>query len=89
MPKNSAAACVWTFRARLLDVGFGAYRGYISPFLHAAAGPSHGCRYHPSCSEYAYEAIKRHGFLFGVRLALARLARCHPFSQCPPDDPVP
>ena len=48
------------------------YRAVVSPFLPAA------CRYFPSCSQYAYEAIEKHGVLRGSRLAALRLFRCHP-----------
>lgn len=50
-------------------------RGYkllVSPFLP----PS--CRYFPTCSQYAVEAIEKHGVLRGARLAVFRLLRCHP-----------
>ncbi|MFN2515123.1 MAG: membrane protein insertion efficiency factor YidD [Pyrinomonadaceae bacterium] len=51
------------------------YKLVISPFLP----PS--CRFFPTCSEYATEAIGRYGALRGSALALRRLLRCHPFSQ--------
>ena len=58
------------------------YKRAISPFLP----PS--CRFVPTCSEYGYEAIERHGVWLGSWLALRRLVRCHPF--CPGGyDPVP
>lgn len=46
------------------------------------------CRFRPSCSEYAVEALQRHGPWRGSGLALRRLARCHPFHPGG-DDPVP
>jgi len=58
------------------------YQFAISPLL----GPR--CRYYPSCSCYAHEAISRHGALRGVGLALWRLLRCHPLSAGG-YDPVP
>ena len=59
-----------------------AYQLTISPLL----GPH--CRFAPSCSEYAREAIQRHGALSGARLAVLRIARCHPFHPGG-FDPVP
>lgn len=62
-----------------------AIRGYqlvVSPLL----GPR--CRYFPSCSQYAVEAIERHGALTGLRLAVLRVARCHPWGASGVD-PVP
>lgn len=47
-----------------------------------------GCRFDPSCSAYALEAIDRHGAWRGTRLACARLLRCHPFAAAG-HDPVP
>ena len=58
------------------------YRAAISP----AVGPC--CRFEPSCSAYAEEAIAEHGVLRGVWLAVRRLGRCHPFSRGG-IDPVP
>ena len=58
------------------------YRYAISPLL----GPA--CRFHPSCSEYAIEALQRHGFLAGIWLATRRVARCHPWHPGG-FDPVP
>jgi putative membrane protein insertion efficiency factor len=49
-----------------------AYRLLISPLLPPA------CRFFPSCSQYAYEAIEKHGLMRGTRLAVLRILRCHP-----------
>jgi putative membrane protein insertion efficiency factor len=46
------------------------------------------CRYTPTCSQYAKEAVLKHGFLRGTGLALKRLSRCHPFHEGG-YDPVP
>jgi putative membrane protein insertion efficiency factor len=46
------------------------------------------CRYYPSCSSYALEAVEKHGFLKGSFMALRRLLRCHPF-HAGGYDPVP
>jgi len=51
------------------------YQKFVSPFFP----PS--CRYTPTCSQYAVEAVCLHGFLKGAALALWRLLRCHPFSR--------
>ncbi len=59
------------------------YRDKISPLTP----PS--CRFKPTCSAYAYEAINKYGALKGGWLALRRLLRCHPFYKGDYYDPVP
>ncbi|MBE7006439.1 MAG: membrane protein insertion efficiency factor YidD [Ruminococcaceae bacterium] len=59
------------------------YQKRISPGLPAR------CRYTPTCSQYALEAIERYGALRGGWLALKRFLRCHPFSKRDFYDPVP
>ncbi len=68
--------------ARMLTVPIVAYRRWISPALPAR------CRFYPSCSAYALEAVARHGALRGTGLAIWRLLRCHPFHPGG-YDPVP
>jgi len=58
------------------------YRHAVSPFLPVS------CRYLPTCSEYALDAIAEYGALRGSALALARIARCHPWGGAG-YDPVP
>lgn len=58
------------------------YQIFLGPFLGGA------CKFHPSCSNYAYEAVMRHGARRGTLLALKRLGRCRPFTQGG-FDPVP
>lgn len=58
------------------------YQAVVSPWL----GPR--CRFHPSCSHYACEALERHGLGRGSWLTLRRLGRCHPFGGGG-FDPVP
>ena len=58
------------------------YKSQISPFLPSA------CKYQPTCSMYAKEAVERFGVRKGLYLAVKRLLRCHPFAQGG-FDPVP
>ncbi len=51
------------------------YQGLISPLLPPA------CRFEPTCSRYAHEAISRYGVAKGGLMALRRLGRCHPFHE--------
>jgi putative membrane protein insertion efficiency factor len=68
---------------RYLLIGFlRAYRLLISPLYGQV------CRYHPSCSAYALDAVREHGSVRGVWLAVRRLGRCHPWAAGG-YDPVP
>ncbi len=67
---------------RLVLSLLGGYKRWISPALPMS------CRYVPTCSEYAREAVERHGVLFGAGLAIWRLLRCHPLARGG-YDPVP
>jgi putative membrane protein insertion efficiency factor len=58
------------------------YKSQISPFLPSA------CKYQPTCSMYAKEAVERFGVVKGLRLTTLRLLRCHPFARGG-HDPVP
>lgn len=73
-------------RERLVQGLLFFYRGAISPALHALA-PG-GCRFQPTCSEYAAIAVAEWGWLRGGWMALLRLLRCHPLSKGG-FDPVP
>ncbi len=64
------------------------YRLAIVPALRFIVGPSGSCRYQPTCSHYAIEAIEVHGAARGGWLALKRICRCHPWGGLGAD-PVP
>jgi putative membrane protein insertion efficiency factor len=67
---------------RLVVLPIIAYRRWVSPVMPAR------CRFYPSCSAYALEAVETHGALRGIYLAVRRLLRCHPFHPGG-YDPVP
>ena len=67
---------------RVLLLLIGAYRYAVSPLL------APNCRFHPSCSAYASEALRKHGLGRGSALAAKRLCRCHPWHPGG-YDPVP
>jgi putative membrane protein insertion efficiency factor len=69
IPKIAGSAAVAVLSAPIL-----AYRYLISPMMPPR------CRFAPSCSAYALEALRRHGAINGSWLALKRLARCHPIA---------
>jgi uncharacterized protein len=68
--------------AYLLALPIRFYKRFISPLLPPA------CRFHPTCSVYALEALRKHGALRGLRLTVWRLLRCQPFHPGG-FDPVP
>ena len=69
----------------VIDI-LGVYKAAVSPFLPPA------CRFYPSCSHYAIDALAKHGAIRGSWLAARRIARCHPFhpgGYDPVPDPQP
>jgi len=79
---ETADVAVPTLAARILIVPVLGYRRFISPLIPQT------CRFAPSCSEYALEALRQHGAARGLWLTVRRLARCHPFHPGG-YDPVP
>ena len=71
------------FIATLMRTVIRVYQLLIKPVL-----PAGGCRFHPNCSEFAYEAIGLHGAFLGGWLAVKRIFRCHPWGG-DGADPVP
>jgi uncharacterized protein len=57
------------------------YRWTLSPLLVFLFGPTGGCRFTPSCSQYAVDAIRAQGVLAGSGLAVRRICRCHPWGD--------
>lgn len=68
--------------ARVLVAPIAVYRRFVSPLL----GPR--CRFYPTCSAYAVQALQQHGAVKGLWLAVRRLLRCHPWNPGG-YDPVP
>ncbi|MBH67550.1 MAG: membrane protein insertion efficiency factor YidD [Rhodospirillaceae bacterium] len=77
LQKSKRFLLVW-----LLKAAIRAYRYTLSSLI------GNQCRYYPTCSVYAIEALDTHGTAVGLRFALKRLARCHPWGQSGVD-PVP
>jgi uncharacterized protein len=69
--------------ARIALAAVTGYQRTLSPVLGRA------CRFAPTCSEYARQAIETHGMIRGARLAVLRLLRCHPFHRGGYDPPPP
>jgi uncharacterized protein len=80
-PSRAAQHHSCAVRAALYALRF--YKAYLSLLIAGS------CRYQPTCSQYAYEAIERFGVLRGSWLGFKRLMRCHPFSRRFGFDPVP
>ncbi len=64
------------------------YRIFLSPILHALAGPLGGCRFRPTCSQYYIDAVQAHGAIKGSWLGVCRILRCNPWGG-EGYDPVP
>jgi putative membrane protein insertion efficiency factor len=64
------------------------YRCALSPAKTFLFGPQAQCRFTPSCSVYALQALRTHGAMAGGWLAAKRICRCHPWGDCG-HDPVP
>jgi putative membrane protein insertion efficiency factor len=64
------------------------YQVTLSPVIPFVFGASAACRFEPTCSRYAMEAVKTHGAFRGSWLAAKRVCRCHPWGGCG-EDPVP
>jgi len=64
------------------------YQIFLSPIIHALAGPFGGCRYRPTCSQYFIDAIQHHGVIKGFWLGACRILRCNPWGG-EGYDPVP
>jgi uncharacterized protein len=72
----------------ILISGVRLYQWLVSPVLRVVFGPLARCRYEPTCSAYAIEALRMHGAFVGSWLALKRIGRCQPWGACG-HDPVP
>ncbi|MCH5295674.1 MAG: membrane protein insertion efficiency factor YidD [Treponema sp.] len=82
MPKGWFIKGLRNFSVRFLSLFIRFYQVFISPLFPAK------CRYVPTCSQYALEALRKHGPVKGLYLAFRRILRCHPFCEGG-WDPVP
>jgi putative membrane protein insertion efficiency factor len=63
------------------------YKEIVSPTLVVLFG--HGCKFSPTCSQYAQGSIKKYGTMKGIKLSLLRFSKCHPLNRSSYFDPVP
>jgi putative membrane protein insertion efficiency factor len=77
-----------SFVIRLMTLAIRAYQLTISPALTILFGGAGGCRFTPTCSQYAMDAVRERGVLTGSALAAKRICRCHPWCAGG-HDPVP
>jgi uncharacterized protein len=78
---NGAQGRLAKLRASMAQALLAAYKGVVSPLLHAAAGTHGACRFQPTCSEYAAIAVAEHGALRGGLMAAWRVLRCNPLNR--------
>ena len=86
--ENRSNKNVMRLMERFLLILIQLYRWIFSPAQVFLFGGGSGCRFTPTCSQYAAEAIRHHGALAGSALAFKRICRCHPLGGCG-HDPVP
>ena len=77
---NRTLSFVWLLPRNICVVILRVYRAVISPLYGDV------CRYYPSCSSYALQAIQHHGVIRGIWLGSLRIARCHPWAAGGVDD---
>lgn len=76
------------FPARILVACLKIYQRTLSPLLPVVLGPTCGCRFAPTCSYYAIDAVREHGAVAGIFMAIIRLIKCTPL-HAGGFDPVP
>jgi putative membrane protein insertion efficiency factor len=77
---NTAVSCALLAPRNIAVLALRGYRAGISPLYGDV------CRYYPSCSAYALQAVQEHGVVIGSALAARRIARCHPWAEGGVDD---
>jgi putative membrane protein insertion efficiency factor len=74
--------------SKLFKLALHLYHLFFSPMIHLFLGTGFGCRFEPTCSQYAVEALDLHGPVRGTFLTIKRICRCNPLGQAG-YDPVP